>query len=163
MEVAERMLEHARIPFVDIPTPPTSSPSVFPDIDEIDAIPEPAGLQQGTTEDEEGDEIDDDDEEGDEIDDDDDEVKEKDDPQNASKSGGKELLKPSEESVSGNAEPMVKEMEKDKGKAKELEKGMEYNRTRENLAVHQGDVGAFLSLLLADVRNLKPGAEQASQ
>jgi hypothetical protein len=87
-------------------------------------------------------------------------VKEKDDPQKARKSGRKEeLMKPSEESVSGNAEQTVKEMEKDKGKAKELEKGMEYDSADEKLAVHQGDVGAFLPSLLAEVRNLKPGAE----
>jgi hypothetical protein len=50
-------------------------------------------------------------------------------------------------------------MEKGKGKAMELSKGTKYNSTHEKLAVHQGDVGAFLSSLLADVRNRKPGAE----
>ena len=151
MEVDDRMLEHARIPFVDIPSPPTSSPSLFPEIDEIDALPEPAVPHQGTTEDEEGDEIDDNDDEEKE--------RETDDAQNARKFGGNEgLRKPSEESVSENTNPTVKEMEKGEGKANEQEKGTEYNSTHEKLAVHQGDVGAFLSSLLADVRNRKPGA-----
>jgi hypothetical protein len=114
MEVDDRMLEHARIPFVDIPSPPTSSSSLFPEIDEIDALTEPALPQQGTTEDEEGDEIDDNDDEENE--------KEKDDAQNVRKFGGnEELMKPSEKSVSENTNPTVKEMENGEGKAKELD------------------------------------------
>ena len=56
-----------------------------------------------------------------------------------------------------------KEVEEDKGKAKEQGKVAVYNSTQEKLVVHQGDLGAFFSSLLADVRNRKPGADDALQ
>jgi len=162
VKVNERMLEHAHTPFVDIPPPPPSLPTAFPEIDEIDSIPHLTWPQQATTGAEEGEETEDNDEG----------MEEEAEQQDVRKPGGnEEFVKQSEESVSENPEPTVKEMKKDKwkrkemrkddGKVKEVEKDTEDNSMHAKQTVHRGHVMALLLSLLTDVCNRKPAAEES--